>query len=73
MSLFCNKTLREISTRIWSIYFEWKPNEHVFVFTPSVRVEYFWVDLNRRHIFAPTPSVVVAHIWGVHVILILKA
>ena len=34
-----------------------KPNKHVFVFTPSVGVEHFWVDLDVRHVFAPTPSV----------------
>ena len=46
------KLLREISKRAWSIYFEWEPNKHIFVFTPSVGVEHFWVDLNRRHISA---------------------
>ena len=30
-----------------------KTNKYVFVFTPSVGVEPFWVDLNRRHVFAP--------------------
>ena len=58
MSLFCNRTLREISTRTWSIYLaDGKPNKHVFVFTPSVQVKYFWVDLDERHVFAPTPCV----------------
>ena len=38
-----------------------KPNKHVFVFTSSVEVEYFWVDLDGRHVFAPTPSVGVVH------------
>ena len=42
------------------------------VFTPSVGVKYFWVDLNGRHVFAPTPSVGVVHIDGVYVILILR-
>ena len=42
-----------------------KPIKHVFVFTPSVGVEYFWVDLNGKHVFAPTPSVGVVHIWVV--------
>ena len=63
MPLFCNKNLRETSTRTWSIYFEWKPSKHVFMFTPSVGIEQFWVDLNGRHVFAPTPSVGVVHIW----------
>jgi hypothetical protein len=35
------------------------------VFTPSVRVEYFWVVLNGRHILEPTPSVGIVHIWVV--------
>ena len=64
MPLFCNKTLREISTRTLSIYLiDRKPIKHVFVFTPSVGVKHFWVDLDGRHVFAPTPSVGVVHIW----------
>ena len=39
-----------------------KPNKHIFGFTPSVRVEHFWMDLDGRHVFAPTPSVGVVHI-----------
>jgi hypothetical protein len=39
-----------------------KPIKHVFVFTPSVGVKYFLVDLDGRHVFAPTPSVEVVHI-----------
>ena len=50
MPLFYNKTLREISTRTWSIYLvDGKPNKHVFVFTPSVGVEHFLVHLNGRN------------------------
>ena len=33
------------------------------VFTPSVGVKHFLVDLDRRHVFVPTPSVGVVHIW----------
>jgi hypothetical protein len=41
MSLFWNKTLREISIRTWSFYLvDEKPNKHVFVFTSSVGVEH---------------------------------
>jgi hypothetical protein len=66
MSLFCNKTLREISTRTWSIYLvDKKPIKHDFMFTPSVGVKHFWVDPDGRHIFAPTPSVRVVHTWVV--------
>ena len=42
-----------------------KPIKHVFVFTPSVGVKHFWVDLDGRHVFAPTPSVGVVHMWVV--------
>ena len=42
-----------------------KPIKHVFVFTPSVGVKYFWVDLGGRHVFAPTPYVGVVHMWVV--------
>ena len=49
-----------------------KPNKHVFVFTPSVGVEHFLVDLDVRHVLR-TPSVGAAGICGVYVILILRA
>ena len=66
MPLFCNKTLREISTRTWSIYLvDEKPIKHIFVFTPSVGVKHFWVDLDGRHVSRPTPSVGVVHMWVV--------
>jgi hypothetical protein len=45
---------------------------HVFVFTLSVGVEHFWMDLNGKHVFVPTPSVGVVHVGGVYVILILR-
>ena len=64
--LFSATKLLRDSTRIWSIYLvDGKPNKHVFVFTPSVGVEHFWVDLGWRHIFMPTPSVGVVHMWVV--------
>ena len=34
------------------------------VFTPSVGVKHFWVDLDGRHVSTPTPIVVV-HMWVV--------
>ena len=47
MPLFYNRNLREISTKTLSIYLvDGKPNKHVFVFTPSVGVKHFWVDLD---------------------------
>ena len=42
-----------------------KPNKHVFVFTPSVGIEHFWVDLDGMHGFTPTSSVGVVHMWMV--------
>ena len=42
-----------------------KPTKNIFVFTPSVGVERFWVDLDGKRAFAPTPSVGVVHIWVV--------
>ena len=42
-----------------------KPIKHVLVFTPSVGVEHFWVDLDGKHDFAPTPSVGVVRFWVV--------
>ena len=42
-----------------------KPNKHVLVFTSSIGVEHFWVDLDERHVFAPTPIVGVVHMWEV--------
>jgi hypothetical protein len=35
------------------------------VFTPSVAVEHFWVDLDGKHVFVPTSSVRVVHMWVV--------
>ena len=42
-----------------------KPIKHVFVFTSSVGVKHFWVDLDGRHVSVPTPSVGVVHMWVV--------
>jgi hypothetical protein len=42
-----------------------KSNKHIFVFTPSVEVQHFWVDLDERHVFTPTPNVGVGHIYVV--------
>ena len=50
-----------------------KPINHVFVFTPSVGVEHFFVDLDGRHIFVPTPYRSSAYLGGVYMILILRA
>ena len=65
MPLFCNKTFerkqQEFRAFIW-----WMENliNMFFVFTPSVGVKHFWMDLDERHISMPTPSVVV-YIWVV--------
>ena len=42
-----------------------EPNKYVFVSTPSVGAEHFWVDLDGRYVFAPTPSIGVVHMWVV--------
>ena len=66
MILFSIAIVGEIVTRTWSIYLvDGKPIKHVFVFTPTVGVKYFWVDLDGRHVFAPTPSVGVVDMWVV--------
>ena len=67
MSLFGNRTLREISIKTWSIYLvDGKPIKHVFVFTSQCRSRtLFWVDLDGRHVFVPTPCVGVVHMWVV--------
>jgi hypothetical protein len=50
-----------------------KPSKHVFVFTPSVGVEHFWVDLDGRHVFVPTPKGRgSAYVGSVYVIFILR-
>jgi hypothetical protein len=60
MSLFCNKTLRDSLQELME-----NLSSMSLVFTPSVGVEYFWVDLDEGHVFVPTPSVGVVHIWVV--------
>ena len=51
-----------------------KPNKHVFVFTPSVGVEHFEVDLNGMACFCAYPQCSSsAYVGGVFVILILRA
>ena len=41
------------------------PMNMFLVFTPSVGVKHFWMDLDGGHIFVPTPSVGVGHMWVV--------
>jgi hypothetical protein len=50
-----------------------KPNKHVSVFTPSVGVKYFSVDLDERHVFVLPKYRSSAYVDGVYVILILRA
>ena len=64
MLLFCITIVGEIVTRTWSIYVV-KAMEFFLVFSSSVGVKHFWVDLNGKHVFAPTPSVGVVHMWVV--------
>ena len=52
-----------------------KPNKHIFLlFTPSVGVKLFWVDLNGMEYFgAYSQCRSSAYVGGVYVILILRA
>ena len=63
MSPFRNKTLRDINKNfgapIWCINL----TRIFLVFSPSVRVKHFWVDLDGRHVSAPTSSVGVVYMW----------
>ena len=34
---------------------------NILVFSPSVGVKHFWVDLDEMHVFVPTPNVGVVH------------
>ena len=64
MLLLCVAIIEEIVTRTWSIYVV-KAMNFFLVFSPSVGVKHFWVDLDEKHVFAPTPSVRVVHMWVV--------
>ena len=50
---FATKLLRDSNKNLERL-FDGYPIKHVFVFTPSVGVEHFWVDLDGKHVFAPT-------------------
>jgi hypothetical protein len=55
-----NKNLEPLfgGIKTYQIYF--------LVFTPSVGVKHFWMDLDEKHVFALTPSVGVVHMWVVY-------
>ena len=63
MLLLHNKTFLEIATRTWSFYLVDILSSIFLVFTPSVGVKHFRVDLDGKHIFAPTLNVGVVHMW----------
>jgi hypothetical protein len=65
MPLFYNKTLRD-SNKNFVAFIWWMENLNVFVFTHSVGVEYFWMNLDGRHVFTSTPIVGVVHMWVVY-------
>ena len=65
MSLFCNKTLRDSNKNFGALIWWINLSRIFFVFSPSVGVKHFWVDLDERHVFVPTTSVGVVHIWVV--------
>jgi hypothetical protein len=67
----CERYQQELGAHIWWMG---RPIKHIFVFTPSVGVERFWVDLNRMTCFCAYPLCrSSAHMGGVYVILILRA
>jgi hypothetical protein len=51
----------------------WWNLTNIFLITPSVGVEHFWMDLGERHVFATTHSVVVHIFGGVYVTLDFKS
>ena len=52
-----NKNLEHLcGGNLWSIF---------LVFSPSVGVKYFWVDIDEKDVFAPIPSVRIVHMWVV--------
>ena len=62
MSPFCNKTLRDSNKNLGALIW-WINLSRIFlVFSPSVGVKHFLVDLDGRHVLAPIPSVGVVHI-----------
>jgi hypothetical protein len=67
------KHLRD-NTRTWSIYLGYILQGIFLVFTPSVGVKYFWVNLDRiayRYAYSQCRSS--AYVGGVYMILILRA
>ena len=74
MSLFCNKTLREISTKTWSNYLvDGKPIKHVFVHS-QCRSRTFLSESRWKACFcAYSQCRSSAYLGRVYVILILKA
>ena len=63
MSLFCNKTLRDSLQELGALIFWLEDLTSMFLFSPSVGVKHFLMDLDGKHVFAPTPSVGVVHMW----------
>jgi hypothetical protein len=60
--------------RTWSIYLMISYRAYFWVFTLSVRVKYFWVDLNGiTYLCAYLQCRSSAYVSGVYVILILRA
>ena len=55
----------EIATRTWSIYLVDILLRIFLVFSPSVGVKDFWVDLDGMAYFCTYPSIEVVHMWVV--------
>jgi hypothetical protein len=68
------ETFWEIATRTRSIYFGRCPKGIFLVFTPTVGVKHFLVDLDRMAYFCAYPQCrSSAYVDGVYMILILRA
>jgi hypothetical protein len=67
------KLLRDSNKNLEHL-FRGYPMWYILVFTPSVGVKYFWVDLDRMACFCAYPKCRnSAYVGGVYVILILRA
>ena len=59
------KLLRDSNKNLEHLFGGWNLSGIFFMFTPSVGVKHFWVDLDGKHVFAATLSVGVMYMWVV--------
>ena len=73
MPFSVTKLLRDNNKNLEHLFGGWKTYQTCFfMFTPSIGVEHFLVDLDGRHVLH-TPSVGATGIYGAYMILILRA